>query len=76
LVSWTYSYFTYRLGARIITGWPIPTALHSPAPSPGEGLASPPRPNIKSEDRSSLASHSSSARNETVERKSETTKDR
>jgi NADH dehydrogenase len=22
LVSWTYSYFTYRLGARIITGWP------------------------------------------------------
>ena len=32
LVSWTYSYFTYRLGARIITGWPIPTALHCPAP--------------------------------------------
>jgi len=22
LVSWTYSYFTYKLGARIITGWP------------------------------------------------------
>jgi NADH dehydrogenase len=22
LTSWTYSYFTYRLGARIITGWP------------------------------------------------------
>jgi NADH dehydrogenase len=22
LVSWTYSYFTYNLGARIITGWP------------------------------------------------------
>ncbi len=26
LVSWTYSYFTYRLGARIITGWPDPAA--------------------------------------------------
>ena len=24
LTSWTYSYFTYRLGARIITGWPEP----------------------------------------------------
>jgi NADH dehydrogenase len=24
-ISWTYSYFTYRLGARIITGWPWPT---------------------------------------------------
>ena len=22
LLSWTYSYFTYKLGARIITGWP------------------------------------------------------
>ena len=22
LISWAYSYFTYRLGARIITGWP------------------------------------------------------
>jgi len=22
LVSWTYNYFTYKLGARIITGWP------------------------------------------------------
>jgi NADH dehydrogenase len=21
-ISWTYSYFTYKLGARIITGWP------------------------------------------------------
>jgi len=33
LVSWTYSYFTYRLGARIITGWPEPVARHSPVPS-------------------------------------------
>jgi NADH dehydrogenase len=32
LVSWTYSYFTYRLGARIITGWPLPTALLAPPP--------------------------------------------
>lgn len=31
LVSWTYSYFTYRLGARIITGWPEPTARIRPA---------------------------------------------
>jgi len=33
LVSWTYSYFTYRLGARIITGWPEPAARHSVVPS-------------------------------------------
>ncbi|HWQ93155.1 MAG TPA: NAD(P)/FAD-dependent oxidoreductase [Clostridia bacterium] len=32
LVSWTYSYFTYRLGARIITGWPeaIPSKKSQP----------------------------------------------
>ena len=29
LISWTYSYFTYRLGARIITGWP-------PGPQPAK----------------------------------------
>jgi NADH:ubiquinone reductase (H+-translocating) len=41
LMSWTYSYFTYRLGARIITGWPWPrAAARSPAPSPpGEPAA-------------------------------------
>jgi NADH dehydrogenase len=33
LVSWTYSYLTYRLGARIITGWPMPAACERPAPS-------------------------------------------
>ena len=27
LVSWTYSYFTYKLGARIITGWPPKPAI-------------------------------------------------
>ena len=30
LVSWTYSYFTYRLGARIITGWPPPAQSARP----------------------------------------------
>lgn len=35
LMSWTYSYFTYRLGARIITGWPWPSA-GARAPSPLE----------------------------------------
>ena len=30
LVSWTYSYFTYKRGARIITGWPgVPLAERS-----------------------------------------------
>jgi NADH dehydrogenase len=33
-VSWTYSYFTYRLGARIITGWPEPSARNRIAPCP------------------------------------------
>jgi NADH dehydrogenase len=31
LLSWTYSYFTYRLGARIITGWPPQGQSTSPA---------------------------------------------
>jgi NADH:ubiquinone reductase (H+-translocating) len=30
LISWTYSYLTYRLGARIITGWPEPAARERP----------------------------------------------
>ncbi len=33
-VSWTYSYFTYRLGARIITGWPPESAGSTQAPGP------------------------------------------
>ncbi|HYG33890.1 MAG TPA: FAD-dependent oxidoreductase, partial [Clostridia bacterium] len=32
-VSWVYSYFTYRLGARIITGWPE-TGVQNRAESP------------------------------------------
>lgn len=41
LVSWTYSYFAYRLGARIITGWPWPAAgARAPSPlAPGEPAA-------------------------------------
>jgi NADH dehydrogenase len=31
LISWTYSYFTYRLGARIITGWPPEDPDHDQA---------------------------------------------
>jgi NADH dehydrogenase len=34
LISWTYSYFTYRLGARIITGWPGPGPRNQAAISP------------------------------------------
>ncbi|MBI5383816.1 MAG: NAD(P)/FAD-dependent oxidoreductase [Verrucomicrobia bacterium] len=30
LLSWTYSYFTYKLGARIITGWPRTQPEESP----------------------------------------------
>jgi NADH dehydrogenase len=45
LVSWTYSYFTYRLGARIITGWPEPAARHSPVPS-----SKPERPKVVSRE--------------------------
>jgi NADH dehydrogenase len=33
LTSWTYSYFTYKLGARIITGWPA-TSQPDPGPEP------------------------------------------
>jgi NADH dehydrogenase len=32
-ISWTYSYFTYRLGARIITGWPAPKSGNRATPS-------------------------------------------
>jgi len=34
LVSWTYSYFTYKLGARIITGWPRPPTPQGAAAQP------------------------------------------
>ena len=34
LLSWTYSYFTYKLGARIITGWPEAAAPPKPMPAP------------------------------------------
>jgi NADH dehydrogenase len=34
LISWTYSYFTYRLGARIITGWPGPAPGNPARPTP------------------------------------------
>jgi len=40
-LSWTYSYFTYRLGARIITGWPYPKAGIGPAPTSGSVEHSP-----------------------------------
>ncbi len=33
MISWMHSYFTYRLGARIITGWPVPAAWRQPAPA-------------------------------------------
>jgi len=37
LVSWTYSYFTYKLGARIITGWPESSETARQIPEQQEG---------------------------------------
>jgi NADH dehydrogenase len=37
LVSWTYSYFTYKLGARIITGWPESSETARQIPEKQEG---------------------------------------
>lgn len=34
LISWTYSYFTYKLGARIITGWPEPLSKQQAGEQP------------------------------------------